>query len=293
MNGHALVKIDLDGLSKPANTLIKKMSEAVGGIARPAQIRRVAEAEADAERIKTLSRIETTELEQRALQRFVFEEAKKQNNIESITGQSLLQLNESAKPEEIEDDWITNFFDKCRLISDEEMQSIWANILAGEANTPGRFSKRTVNFMVSLDKKDAQLFTKLCAFNWRVGNIQPLIYDPNAEIYTRNGINFVGLKHLDAIGLISFESGITRYQREHFPETTIAAYKNDLYLLKFTKEKDNNIDVGQVLFTGIGEELASICTPEIVTGFDEYIIDHWKKQSIEVVSLAGPTKSSP
>jgi hypothetical protein len=37
----------LGNLTKPADTLIKKISNAVGGIFRPSQIRRVAQAEAD------------------------------------------------------------------------------------------------------------------------------------------------------------------------------------------------------------------------------------------------------
>jgi hypothetical protein len=38
-----------------------------------------------------------------------------------------------------------------------EMQNLWAQVLAGEANSPGTYSKRTVNFLSSLDKKDAAL----------------------------------------------------------------------------------------------------------------------------------------
>lgn len=284
--------INLGDLSKPANTLIEKISEAIGDVFKPWQIRRVAKAEAEAEQIKALSKIETSQLEQRALQRFVYEEAKKQSNIENITGQSLPQLNEGAKPEDIEDDWITNFFDKCRLVSDEEMQSVWARILAGEANSPGRFSKRTVNFMESLDKQDALLFTKLCAFNWMLGDIQPLIYDTSAEIYTKNGINFSILKHLDAIGLISFES-LSGYKRHGFSQTTVTVYKNAPVILKFPKENDNEINIGKVLLTTIGRELANICVPETIAGFDEYIIDEWKKKGIGVINPTSPAKSTP
>ena len=45
----ALIKVDdLAGFSKPADTLIKKISKAVGGLYLPRQIRRVASAKADA-----------------------------------------------------------------------------------------------------------------------------------------------------------------------------------------------------------------------------------------------------
>lgn len=80
-------------------------------------------------------------------------------------------IDEKAQPEKIEDDWITNYFDKCRLVSDEQMQNLWSKVLTGEANSPGKFSKRTVNLLASLDKTDAELFQKICSFAWIVRNV--------------------------------------------------------------------------------------------------------------------------
>ena len=39
----------------------------------------------------------------------------------------------------IEDDWIIKFFDKNRLVTDEDVQDLWASILAGEANSAGSY----------------------------------------------------------------------------------------------------------------------------------------------------------
>lgn len=273
--------INFGGLSKPATVLIEKISDAIGGVFEPWQIRRVAKAEAEADKIRAVAKIKITDLEQRALRRFMYEEARKQDNIEKITGQSLPQLNENAKPNEVDKDWIINFFDKCRLVSDEEMQNIWARILAGEANNPGKFSKRTINFMSSLAKEDALLFTKLCSFNWMFGENQPLIYDTGADIYTKNEINFSTLKHLDAIGLISFEI-IAGYLLKDLPQKINAYYINTPYILEFSNEKNNQLEIGHALLTNIGEELASICKPEIVAGFDEYVIKKLNEKGIKV-----------
>jgi hypothetical protein len=128
--------INLGDLSKPANTFIKKISDAIGGLYKPFQIRRVAQAEADADKIRAVAQIEITELQHRAVSRLFAEEAKKQHNIEAITLKALPDIKSDSLPENVEDDWIANFFDKCRLISDEQMQSLWARILAGEANSP-------------------------------------------------------------------------------------------------------------------------------------------------------------
>jgi len=198
----SLIKIDGE-ISKPATVLIEKISEAVGGYFRPYQTRRVAKAEAEAALIKEQAEIEITDLHRRALARFVSEEAKKQENIESITEKAIPQLDDSSNPQNMENDWITNFFDKCRIVSDEEMQLLWAKVLAGEANSPGTYSKRTVNALGSLDKHDAQLFTALCSFGAIIeGEPSPLIYDTHESIYKAQQITFDTLTHLDSIGLI-------------------------------------------------------------------------------------------
>ncbi len=65
--------VNLGKLSKPADTLIKKVSSAVGGIFEPWQIERVAKAEAKANLIRTQSEIQITKLHKRAMHRFVEE----------------------------------------------------------------------------------------------------------------------------------------------------------------------------------------------------------------------------
>jgi hypothetical protein len=47
--------INLGDISKPAVVLIEKISDAVGGYFKPHQIRQLARAEADAEKIKAIT----------------------------------------------------------------------------------------------------------------------------------------------------------------------------------------------------------------------------------------------
>lgn len=267
--------INIGELSKPATVLIEKVSNAIGGIFKPWQIRRVAQAEAEAEKIKATSQIEIKELQMRAFQRFMAEEAKKQTNIEEITAKALPQINETAQPENMEDDWITNFFDKCRLISDEEMQILWSKVLAGEANSPGTYSKRTVNFLDSLDKTDASLFQSLCGFGWLIGNVVPVIYEESAEIYAKNGVNFGTLKHLDEIGLLSFDN-LGGYKRIHLPKKISVTYYGRPINIEFEKESENELDMGYIMLSKVGQELAPICGSQPVPGFFDFIVEEWK-----------------
>lgn len=280
-NGKSLMNVG--ELAKPATTLIEKISDAIGGYFKPYQIRRVAQAEAEAEKIKALSKIEIAELTHRALGRFLAEETKKQDNIESITSKALPLLEENSKPEEINDDWITNFFDKCRIISDKEIQVLWAKVLAGEANSPGKYSKRTVNFLESLDKSDATLFTNLCGFGQFIGNFFPLVYKIDDPIYSENSIDFNVLKHLDDIGLLSFEH-LAGYRRIGLPKIIRVFYYGTPINIEFKNEKDNDLDIGNVLLSKTGDELAAICGSKPVSGFLDYIINHWLSKGLKLSS---------
>ena len=267
--------IDLGKLSKPIDTLIKKIAKGVGGSVEPWQIERVAKAEAEAARIKAESEIEKTDLHRRALHRLVEEEARHQKNMEDITAKALPQLNKEAEPDAMEDDWITNFFDKGRIVSDNEMQSLWSQVLAGEANVPGTYSKRTVNLLSELDKSDAELLTQLCGFCWVIGDFVPLVFDFQAEIYNRHGINFNTVSHLESIGLV--QGGFTGFSKLNLPKRFIVHYYGKPLFLEMPKDADNKLKIGQTRLTKIGQELAPICGSKPVDGFYKYVREQWKQ----------------
>ncbi|MDE0011494.1 MAG: DUF2806 domain-containing protein [Candidatus Poribacteria bacterium] len=271
--------IDFKNLSKPANTLIKKITSAVGIFYEPTHIKRVAKAEAKAALIEAKSEIEISELHRRAAQRWVEEEAQRQKNMEDITAKALPNLNEDANPDEIEDDWIVNFFDKCRIVSNDEMQKLWSRILAGEANTPGTYSKRTVNFLVDLDKNEAQLFTKLCGFVWKIESLQPLIFEHQDEIYNSHGIRYESLNHLKNIGLIEFSvtGHVSIFRSIEVPKTFAASYYDRRLALGIPLNTNKRLAVGTVSLTHIGQELAPICGSQPVEGFWEYVKEQWKE----------------
>ena len=140
--------LNIGGLTKPATVLIEKSSDAVKGALRPRQIRRVgsaetdvetdriralAKAEADAARIQAEGEIEITDLHRRAFIRSLQEDAAHLSNMEDVLGKAIPQLSTDATPETVEDDWYANFYDKCRITSDDEMQNVWARILAGSS----------------------------------------------------------------------------------------------------------------------------------------------------------------
>lgn len=280
--GNAL--INFGDLSKPATVLVEKVCNAVGMIYEPTQMRRRARAEADAEKIKALARIELTDLEQRAMERLVHQESRKQENIESIAVEAASQLPENADVKNLDEDWVAHFFKQCDTVSDKEMQSLWSKLLSGEATNPGTFSKRTVNLISSIDKRDAELFTRFCQFVWMLGDAAPIIFDENNDVIKKNGISLSELKHLDTIGLISFEA-MGGYARSGFLKRTVVYYFGMPMVIEFPAENNNKLSTGKVLFTNAGKQLFGICGSKNNEEYQISVLEKWVGEGLVVYSI--------
>jgi hypothetical protein len=136
--------------------------------------------------------------------------------------------------------------------------------------------KRTVNFLSSLDKADAELFTQLCTFSWVIESIVPLIYDFEGEIYKKHGITFESLIHLNSIGLVQLEY-LLNFRSSGLPKIFTASYHGRPVELEFQKEAENEINVGSALFTKIGTEFAPICGAQPDPEFYEYVLRKWRQ----------------
>ena len=274
--GGALTNIA--GIEKPATTLIERVSDAVGGLARPWQIRRVARAEAEGEIIRAQARLAISEMEERALQRMIREEGKKQENMEEITRKAIPLLAADAQPEKMETDWISNFFDRCRLISDTDMQALWGRILASEANSPGTVSKKTVEIVSTLDKLDAEYFTKICAFMWRMPTPALILPDLEHEVMLDLSLSFEMLSHLDDIGLLSFQP-VTGFQRNNITGPIVMSYFSRDVVFSLPAHMIA-LPIGNALFTKSGRQLAAFCGAQPSEVYFAKMMDDWSKAGI-------------
>ena len=141
---------------------------------------------------------------------------------------------------------------------------------------PGALSKRAVNVLSDFDKSDAELFTRLCGFSWVIGNVVPLIFDVQIDIYNRNGINLNTLSHLESFGLIQL-AGLTGFEKSRLPKKVDVYYYGKRLRLEMPSDTDNKLEIGKVFLTKIGQELAPICGSKPVDGFYEYVKDQWKE----------------
>jgi hypothetical protein len=63
---------------------------------------------------------------------------------------------------EVNPDWYNQFFERAKLVSDEEVQRIWAKILSEEYFLPGSISVKTLNILSQLTKEVGLKFQSFC-----------------------------------------------------------------------------------------------------------------------------------
>jgi len=196
---------------------------------------------------------------------------------------------------------LTNFFDKARLTSDSEMQRIWSAILSGEANTPGTFSKRTVNMLASLEKTDAEQFQLLCRFNWHVGQLGdwPILFDTKSGTPRNCGLTWSVLRHLDEIGLITYEglsgaviNGEPLNKSQWFRSLIPLGYRDRNFLVY--PGEGTQLGLGKVKLSRAGIDLARICEAGgPVPGYCEEVLEHWRAAGAKVIELKEGTQITP
>lgn len=222
------------------------------------------------------------DVQKRGMVSLFHEAGRHQENRENITAKAIPHLKPDAKPEEVDPDWYANFFDKTKNVSDEEMQFFWAYLLAEEANKPGSFSRKTVEIVSTLTKEDAELFTQLCSFAVNPSDEKLLlIMDYTAKIYINNGIDFPALNHFNSMGLVTLNT-VSGYKIQSLPETGSLPYFNEKLAFKLKSKTDYSLNVGQVMLSATGQELALICDAEEVPGFLEYLTEFYTKEGVEL-----------
>lgn len=157
--------INLEKLSEPITRLIEVISKGVGTLYAPFGTVRQAKADSAAKIIFAKGEIEVAGLIERANARVEYREILRQKNIEKISEIAAHELPKEVSPEMPNHDWILQFFDCAQDVCEEDIQVLWGRILAGEVASPGSYAKRTLQFLRTIDKLEAEKFTQLCSFS--------------------------------------------------------------------------------------------------------------------------------
>lgn len=212
----------------PCEKLIAAIQAAIGKAYEPRYIRRKADAEAyeiatvgkalreSSDIPITYSKGELTmdtsnydEFVKRTQNRLAVQELQKQKNIEDVTDLAYEELlgEEDVPDVPVDSDWMNRFFNSVEDVSNEQMQRIWAKLLAGEVKRPNTFSLRTLHVLKNLTQYEADLFKRVCVWILRCpGNAEKSIDDYfvlSGFVEKSDEIEFITMQLLEDAGLFS------------------------------------------------------------------------------------------
>ena len=145
------------------------------------------------------------------------------------------------------------------------------------------FPKNKAVLQSDLNSNDNQLFETLCQFLWIQGDPLPLIFDVENEVYTKRGITLSTLKHLETVGLIVFDTN--GFVKKGYGKHTRLFYCDKPTKIGFAHDENNYLDLGHVLLTERGKELASTYKVSRNQQFYEYVINRWFQQGLVLSSI--------
>lgn len=166
--------------------------------------------------------------------------------------------NKADENQKYDFDWYMRFYDIVGNISDEEMQALWARILAGEIHRKGTYSLQLLDILKNFIQKQAELFNRVCSHCFISGDN---VYIPNDNEYLQfANITYQDILDLDALGLIN-SSGTTSLSVKVQPDRP-ALFGNDMLRMVIEYNGQGNatqeFSFLQFPFTSAGRELITL-----------------------------------
>jgi hypothetical protein len=281
--GGITLQDDALGLGRPAEATVKGVGGWLGDMLSPL----TAGQRAKGDRKKLESIIELEEIRIRAGARLQAAYVEEQRNLEAVMSKAMPLIEAAARPDEVSPDWRAAFKSKAKMTSEDDLQEVWARILAGEVNRPGTHSKRLLSTVEVIGKSEAERFQAVCSVSSDPGLgtarlwPYPFIYDLNDPLIQGVGLSPDSLISLQGMGLLRYESVFGTSGVGPAPGTLLVSLFSELYAL-VTHEATDSVEVGLVSFTELGIELFRILDVKKAKGLRGYLSQRWKVRGIKV-----------
>ena len=210
-------------------------------------------------------------------------------NIAAIVDRARVALPAGDVPD-VEPDvgWTSSFSTGAQGVSLDEMQELWARVLAGEVARKGTTSVRTLSVLRELDQATAQLFRRLCSMAITRTGHDGLVVDsfvlspggdPGMNALEKFGVSFVDLSVLNEHGLIfssykvgdDYGSSIAAQAPHGWEAKQSFFYQSQEWILIPESERDpnQNFKVVGVLLSKAGREIANAVELETAPQYDQ------------------------
>lgn len=97
----------------------------------------------------------------------------------------------------VDEDWLFSWREYAGRVSGEDLQRLWGSVLAGEVKSPGRHSMRTLEFLKSISKPEAELIATLACYA-----IDGRIVRSQSNYLAAHGLPFGLLLRLQELGVL-------------------------------------------------------------------------------------------
>lgn len=247
------------GGSLPAiSAFLDKFGGWFGWLKQP--VLRIANAQADswAKQIEAGGDVKVQQVKIRGFARLAEEAQRTQERLDRIGLKALPQFSPDAKPQDVKQDWMENYVGHAGKAGDEDAETLWARILAGEVNKPGSYSKRTLEILSVMTQQEAELFVK--AAQHAVHNLMLVIVPRDPSFFPPDsGLTYYGFMELAALGL--FHEAESQFNPFSEGATEVYYCFSDS-ALAVTKSPGPSLRIGYALsawvMTRAGRELANL-----------------------------------
>lgn len=191
-------------------------------------------------------------------QRVQFQEAKRLANIGSVVAKAAQALGDrEVQDHEVDHDWTARFFNDVQDVSSEEMQQLWAKVLAGEVDRPGQFSLRTLDALHDMSVGEAKLFAEACNY---VAAERMIIYTDDMQ-FMDNNLHFSNILNLAELGLVLWHPNLTYIARWHQGDCHMTFHRGQLSFQGLPGSL-NMTRLPMVRLTTVGRELFGLTEPQ-------------------------------
>ena len=268
---------DLAGFGKAAEKALSLLGDTCGVLYEPTRIKKKAKADAEAIKVLAEANGECASIEIRAKARADLVTIREQQNLESIVGMTLKQLEDvpdkDISSKSVDPDWMHKFITEASTVSDNDIQTLWSRVLAGEIRSPGKFSRRSLTLISNLSSDEAEMFTNLISCSVLLGDSWvAFVYSKAEKFYNKRGLDYQTLSYLDSLGLIVYTNLHYNHYRVNI-SSELGHLANTHNGVLFRTEVNQcardklhlNLNIGSVLMTPLGKEMASLvdCKPDL------------------------------
>ena len=187
-------------------------------------------------------------------QRIAFQEKKRLANIRDVVSDAAAVLGDKEVDDhEPDPDWTARYFDYVQDVTSDDLKKLWARILAGEVESPGRTSLRTLSILRDMSQRDARMFHAM--MEYVISDF--ILVDHCAQAFgSRKDTELLGITNLGLAvsGILVGKSVTLRGDGTH-----PIVHHGDMLMIEGPANAELELNLSIAVLTSQGLELAGFC----------------------------------